>query len=166
MDGSSCSDFLQIKSKGELKAIIISHPHYYTTYAQWSKAFKCPIYVGADDQEWLCRRPPSTQSFHLIHGPAGAKQSICPGITAIKTGGHFPGSLVLHWENKLFIADTIVTVPVSLHKCFLAIFQINRAVCALSSSKAAWSDKFRFPMVDPKYDSSPTTRDLDNLARH
>jgi glyoxylase-like metal-dependent hydrolase (beta-lactamase superfamily II) len=38
--------------------------------------------------------------------------SVLPGITAIKTGGHFDGSLVLHWEKKLFIADTIVTVPV------------------------------------------------------
>lgn len=41
--------------------------------------------------------------------------TILPGITAIKCGGHFPGSLVLHWteyQGILFIADTIVTVPV------------------------------------------------------
>jgi glyoxylase-like metal-dependent hydrolase (beta-lactamase superfamily II) len=35
------------------------------------------------------------------------------GVTAVKAGGHFDGSLVLHWEDKLFIADTLVTVPVS-----------------------------------------------------
>jgi glyoxylase-like metal-dependent hydrolase (beta-lactamase superfamily II) len=39
-------------------------------------------------------------------------QKIIPGVTAIKTGGHFEGSLVLHWEDKLFIADSLVTVPV------------------------------------------------------
>ena len=39
-------------------------------------------------------------------------EEVLPGVTAIKTGGHFSGSLVLHWERKLFIADTIVTVPV------------------------------------------------------
>lgn len=48
-----------------------------------------------------------------IGGSAGAVEKMLPGVTAIKTGGHFPGSLVLHWEKKLFIADTIVTVPVS-----------------------------------------------------
>ena len=53
------------------------------------------------------------QILRLIGGSAGAVERILPGVTAIKTGGHFPGSLVLHWEKKLFIADTIVTVPVS-----------------------------------------------------
>lgn len=102
----------KIKAMGGLKAIVISHPHYYTTYAEWYKIFKCPIYVGEDDQEWFCRKPPSAETLRLIEGPAGASQSVLPGVTAIKTGGHFPGSLVLNWERKLFIADTIVTVPV------------------------------------------------------
>lgn len=75
--------------------------------------FGCPIFVGADDREWVCRRAPSSESFRLIGGDAGSGEEIVPGVTAVKTGGHFPGSLVLHWENKLFIADTIVTVPVS-----------------------------------------------------
>lgn len=48
----------------------------------------------------------------FIEGPASTSRAILPGVTAIKTGGHFPGSLVLHWEKKLFLADTIVTVPV------------------------------------------------------
>ena len=38
---------------------------------------------------------------------------ILEGVTAIKTGGHFDGSLVLHWERKLFIADSLLTVQVS-----------------------------------------------------
>ena len=53
---------------------------------------------------------------------------IVPGVTAITTGGHFPGSLVLHtdascepeWvdgerKGRLFIADTLVTVPSALY---------------------------------------------------
>jgi len=36
-------------------------------------------------------------------------------VTAIKTGGHFPGSLVLHWDDKLFVADTLVTMPSGLY---------------------------------------------------
>jgi glyoxylase-like metal-dependent hydrolase (beta-lactamase superfamily II) len=38
-----------------------------------------------------------------------------PGVTAIKVGGHFEGSMVLHWDNHLFIADTFVNVPVSFY---------------------------------------------------
>lgn len=100
-----------INSKGGLKAIVISHPHYYTTYAEWAQAFKCPIYLASDDQEWLCQKPPTPQTLSLIGGTAGAFVKVLPGVSAIKTGGHFPGSLVLHWEKKLFIADSIVTVP-------------------------------------------------------
>ena len=39
---------------------------------------------------------------------------IVPGVTAIQAGGHFDGSMVLHWEKKLFIADTMMIVPVGL----------------------------------------------------
>ena len=92
---------------------MISHPHYYTTYAEWAQAFDCSVYISIDDREWLCQKPPTAQMLHFITGPAGVTEQVLPGVTAIKTGGHFPGSLVLHWEKKLFIADTVVTVPVS-----------------------------------------------------
>ena len=36
---------------------------------------------------------------------------ILPGVTAIQAGGHFDGSMFLHWEKKLFTADTIMTTP-------------------------------------------------------
>ena len=63
---------------------------------------------------WLCRRPPrEIGDLRFVTGDAGASKEIVKGVTAVKLGGHFPGSLVLHWENKLFIADTFVTVPVS-----------------------------------------------------
>ena len=102
-----------INSHGGLKAIVISHPHYYTTYVEWAQTFKCPIYISEDDRKWLCRLPPSRDILKMIDGPVSTTKEIVPGITAVKTGGHFPGSLVLHWEKKLFIADTMVTVPVS-----------------------------------------------------
>lgn len=60
--------------------------------------------------------------LRLIRGPAGVSEDVLDGVTAIKTGGHFPGSLVLHWEKKLFIADTIVTVPVSDDDCWFLLF--------------------------------------------
>lgn len=102
-----------IDGLGGLSAIVISHPHYYGAYVEWATRFGCPIYISTDDQEWLCRQPPSLDMLSFVDGPAGTKKEIVEGVTAVKTGGHFPGSLVLHWEEKLFIADTIVTVPVS-----------------------------------------------------
>lgn len=69
--------------------------------------------MSSDDREWLCQKPPALQTLSPVGGPAGAAVKVLPGVSAIKTGGHFPGSLVLHWKNKLFIADSIVTVPVS-----------------------------------------------------
>lgn len=32
----------KINSLGGLQAIVISHPHYYSTYVDWSRTFCCP----------------------------------------------------------------------------------------------------------------------------
>lgn len=102
----------KIKGKGGLKGIVISHPHYYTTYANWARTFDCPVYTSIDDKDWLCQVP-YDGSKDLIF-LSDTEEVIVPGVTAIKIGGHFDGSLVLHWENKIFIADSLVTVPVCL----------------------------------------------------
>lgn len=101
----------QINSLGGLKAIVISHPHYYTTHLVWAKTFKCPIYLATEDKFWLCREASGPTAGERIFID-GDSQEILPGITAVKVGGHFPGSMVLHWEDMLFIADSFVTVPV------------------------------------------------------
>src|SRR4029079_8849385 len=42
-----------MKAKGGLKAIAISHPHYYSAIVEWSRAFGgIPIYIHADDRKW------------------------------------------------------------------------------------------------------------------
>lgn len=97
-----------IRSKGGLKAIVISHPHYYTTHLVWAKAFDCPVYLAVEDQEWLSQPDPEGRRRFI----GGATEEIAPDVFAAKPGGHFPGSLVLNWKKKLFIADTLVTVPV------------------------------------------------------
>lgn len=107
-----------IDGKGGIEAIVISHPHYYNTYVEWAERFKCPVYISVDDEEWLCREPPEEGMVRFIEGPVGRVEEIVEGVRAVKTGGHFRGSLVLHWGSKLFIADTIVTVPVSCYNSF------------------------------------------------
>ncbi|KAF2146811.1 uncharacterized protein K452DRAFT_218692 [Aplosporella prunicola CBS 121167] len=101
-----------INSKGGLKAIVISHPHYYTTHPEWARTFNCPVYISAEDEEWVNRAASATAPRRLITEPT---LDVVPGVTAIKTGGHFPGSLVLLWKKELFIADSIVTVPSGLY---------------------------------------------------
>lgn len=96
-----------IKEKGGLKAIVISHPHFYTTHLEWAAQFKCPVYVATDDKEWL-NRADKDGARQLYKG---AKE-VVPGVTVVQCGGHFDGSSVLHWDKKLFIADTMMSVPV------------------------------------------------------
>ncbi|KAM0712150.1 hypothetical protein Q7P37_011244 [Cladosporium fusiforme] len=102
-----------IKSHGGLRAIVISHPHYYTTHLRWGAAFDCPVYVSREDEVWTQRVDHGGVRRYIEVGEA--TREIVPGVTAIKTGGHFPGSLVLHWDSHLFIADSLVTVPSALY---------------------------------------------------
>lgn len=98
---------------GGLKAIVISHPHYYSTWAEWSRTFKCPVYVGAADKEWLERLDTTGAEIRFLTETYTSIKvdGRDTGAVAIVAGGHFPGSLLLHWENLLFIADTIFTSP-------------------------------------------------------
>lgn len=93
---------------------MISHPHYYSTWADWSCSFSCPVYFGEPDKQWLERidTPGASIKFLIdIYTP------LLPGsdTTAILAGGHFPGSLLLHWKDNLFIADTIFTSPSAMN---------------------------------------------------
>lgn len=65
---------------------------------------------------WMERLDASSVEWRFIKG---GTEKIVEGVTAVKTGGHFDGSLVLHWEEKLFIADTLVTVPVRIPYCMI-----------------------------------------------
>ncbi|KAI9744408.1 MAG: hypothetical protein M1818_001937 [Claussenomyces sp. TS43310] len=107
-----------IEDQGGLQAIVISHPHYYTTHLEWAETFKCPVYLSAEDSKWLCRED-KTSSRKLIE--AGKTELEIPdkegnstGVKAIKLGGHFPGSLVTLYDGRLNVADTLVTTPAGL----------------------------------------------------
>ena len=116
--GSLPSKRPKIKGSGGLKAIVISHPHFYSTYVEWARAFDCPVYMSEEDKEWLHRQDVPRVKRMFINGSA---ETIVSGVTAVKAGGHFDGSLVLHWEKRLFVADTLMATPV----CVLLQFQNN-----------------------------------------
>ena len=82
-----------IKAKGGLKAIAISHPHFYTAMGEWARAFDCPIHLHAADKDWIVNPSPAVQLWD------GETHRLWDGVTLIRCGGHFEGGTVLHWQE-------------------------------------------------------------------
>jgi hypothetical protein len=80
-----------VHSLGGLKAIAISHPHYYGALADWSEAFGgVPVYLHADDRQWVTR-----QHASIVHW-TGDHHRISDDVLLLRTGGHFAGATMLH----------------------------------------------------------------------
>jgi glyoxylase-like metal-dependent hydrolase (beta-lactamase superfamily II) len=99
-----------IKDKGGLKAMVVSHPHFWTTVLDWAQEFDCPLYLASDEAGWLCREDKEGRTRWIQE----TSKEIVPGVTAVKLGGHFPGSMILHWDGKIFTADTIAVTLASI----------------------------------------------------
>ena len=82
-----------IESLGGVQAIAISHPHFYTTNAQWSRAFGAPVYLHAADRKWVL-----APHANIVHWD-GETREILPDVTLVRCGGHFPGGTVLHYAK-------------------------------------------------------------------
>jgi glyoxylase-like metal-dependent hydrolase (beta-lactamase superfamily II) len=103
----------EIERRGGLAAIAVSHPHFFTGVAEWSRGFGgVPVFLHADDRQWV------TRPDDAIHFWSGETADPLPGsgLTLIRCGGHFPGSCVLHWPagaggaGALLTGDTIMVV--------------------------------------------------------
>ena len=97
-----------IAALGGLRAIAISHPHYYTTMQEWAAAFDAPVYLHVSDSEWVMRDSPA------IHFWDGDALEIVPSVTLLRLGGHFAGGTVLHWqegEGVLLAGDILQVTP-------------------------------------------------------
>jgi len=100
----------EVHRRGGIAAIAISHPHFYSSMIEWSRAFDAPIYLHAENRPWVMRPDAAVQFWH------DDAQELLPGLTVLRSGGHFPGSSVLHWadgaggKGALFTADTIMVV--------------------------------------------------------
>jgi glyoxylase-like metal-dependent hydrolase (beta-lactamase superfamily II) len=83
-----------VRSLGGLKAIAISHPHFYGALADWSEAFgRVPVYLHADDRQWVMRPHPA-----VVHW-TGDHHRVSDDVLLLRTGGHFPGATMLHWSG-------------------------------------------------------------------
>lgn len=101
----------KVKSLGQVSAMSMSHPHFFSSIIEWSDALGgVPIYVHAADERWLGRR---SKNIVLWQGDT---LQLSPDVTLINCGGHFNGSSVLHWragangKGVLLCGDTIYVV--------------------------------------------------------
>ena len=83
----------EVKKRGGIQAIAISHPHYYSSMVDWSEAFDAPIYLHEDDRQWVMR-PSERITFW-----SGETHPLLEGITLLRLGGHFAGGTVLYQEH-------------------------------------------------------------------
>ena len=82
-----------IRALGGLRAIAISHPHYYTCMQDWAHRFDCPIHLHEADSEWVMLPDPAVRPWR------GETLEIADGVTLLRLGGHFAGGTVLHWAD-------------------------------------------------------------------
>ena len=82
-----------VRSLGGLKAIAVSHPHYYGAVADWSDAFGgAPIYLHGDDRAFVTRPHPAIVPW------TGDSHRLSDDILLVRTGGHFAGGTIMHWR--------------------------------------------------------------------
>jgi glyoxylase-like metal-dependent hydrolase (beta-lactamase superfamily II) len=105
----------EIASRGGLRGIAISHPHYYTGMVDWAHRFDCPVYIHADDERWIMRPDPAVELWE------GDVKELGDGLTLVRCGGHFAGGTVLHSEARraLLSGDIVQVIPDRSHVGFM-----------------------------------------------
>jgi DNA-directed RNA polymerase subunit RPC12/RpoP len=100
----------EVNARGGIRAIAISHPHYYTTMVEWAERFDAQIFLHARDREWVMRKSSRIQFWE------GTSFPLWDDLTLINCGGHFEGGTVLHWpagangKGALLTGDIIQVV--------------------------------------------------------
>ena len=106
----------RIEAMGGIKAIALSHPHYYGVMHAWAERFSAPIYVNAADAPWVQVPSPWLKFWH------GDLERLADDVLLIRCGGHFAGGAVLHWDagqGVLLTGDIIQVVPDRNHVSFM-----------------------------------------------
>jgi len=100
----------QVEGRGGIRAIAISHPHFYSAMVAWAKRFDAQIFLHAQNRQWVMRESPRIQFWE------GSTFSLWDDLTLINCGGHFEGGTVLHWpagasgKGALLTGDIITVV--------------------------------------------------------
>ena len=96
----------EVKVRGGIRAIAISHPHFYSSMVEWADHFDAQIFLHAADRQWVMRKSPRTQFWE------GTTLSLWDGLTLINCGGHFEGGTVC--TGPLARAEKVRYLPATL----------------------------------------------------
>ena len=104
-----------VEAHGGLRAIAISHPHYYSTMVAWAHRFECPVLIHELEREWVQRSDASVEFW------SGDVCELWDDLTLLRLGGHFPGGQVLHWRSgdALLSGDIVQVLPGSRRVSFM-----------------------------------------------
>ena len=97
-----------VRARGKVRAIAISHPHYYSGMVEWSEALGgVPILLHEADREWIMRPDPAIELW------SGDVKELFGGLTLLRLGGHFAGGTVLHDRERrtLLSGDILQVIP-------------------------------------------------------
>ena len=113
----------EIRARGGIAYICFSHPHFYDSMVEFSRAFgNAPIVIPEADREHVMRPDPAIEYWD------GSPLELAPGVTLIQCGGHFDGSAVLHWADgaegrgALLVGDSITVVPDRRYVSFMTSY--------------------------------------------
>lgn len=153
-----------IASLGGLKAIAISHPHYYTTMQDWAEEFNAPIYLHASDRQWVMRDSPWITFWE------GDTLALTGDVRMLHLGGHFAGGCVLHWargEGIVLSGDIVQVTPGANAVSFmwsypnllpLPVATVSDIIQRLSSVK--------FKTLYGAFEGRDITENADAIVRH
>src|SRR5207244_7139620 len=65
----------ELKTRGGIRAIAISHPHFYSSMVEWAEHFDAEIYLHAADRRWVMRDSPGRALWR------GSTVALCDGCT-------------------------------------------------------------------------------------
>ncbi|HEX6508638.1 MAG TPA: MBL fold metallo-hydrolase [Chloroflexota bacterium] len=108
-----------VQALGGIRAIAISHPHYYSSMVEWSQAFDAPIYLHEAERRWVMRPDPAVNFWD------GEISPLFGGLTLIRCGGHYEGGQVVHWprgaegKGALLSGDIIQVIPDTRYVSFM-----------------------------------------------
>lgn len=109
-----------LQARGGVARIVISHPHFYSSMAEWSDALGgVPILLHEADKAWVQR-----SSAHITFWQSD-ELKLSPTVSLYRCPGHFPGSTVLHWtagphgKRILLSGDALHVVQDRRHVTFM-----------------------------------------------
>ncbi len=155
-----------VQAQGPVLAIAASRPHMFGVQVEWSHRLGgAPVFVAGADRRWLGRNDP------VINYWSGSL-TIAEGLTLHQTGGHFPGSAVVHWaagaggSGVLLTGDSVFPNPDRRSIAFMRNYPNHLTLSgAVALRIAAQLGELEFDRMYGKLQQCHRVRSQDNPAR-